>query len=233
MAALGGRPELSDGPGFAYARAPGGHHGAAARERLGDSPGTLHPTTRIPLDSERTHAMPSMSPSKQRPLTPISGPAVPTPAEQYRAAADALFRAAAECCRQHRRYSTLVEHEVSDEEQRFAVQTMSLCDEWLLHAMDDYESANGSAAEVKEQEWWRKGNMLWMATREYVRRHRLTENDSKRLSSAHDAAKLGTLTVDYDLEASALLGLRHAVEAYRKCRPEAELTAPPTPRPAA
>lgn len=177
--------------------------------------------------------MPSMSPSKQRPLTPISGPAVPSPADQYRAAADALFRAAAECCRQHRRYSCLVDHEVSDEEQAFAVRLVAVCDEWLLHAMDDYEAAHGAAAEVREQEWWHKANMLWMATREYVRRHRLTEKDAKRISSAHDAAKLGTLTVDFDLEASALLGLRHAVESYRKCRPDADLSAPSKPLPAA
>lgn len=177
--------------------------------------------------------MPSMSPSKQRPLTPISGPAVPSPAEKYRAAADALYRAASECWRQHRRYSALVDHEVAEEEQTFAVRTVELCDEWLLHAMDDYESASGAAADVKAHDWWHKANMLWMATREYVRRHRLTEKDAKRLSSAHDAAKLGALTLDFDLEASALLGLRHAVENYRKCRPEAELSGASKPLPAA
>jgi hypothetical protein len=36
--------------------------------------------------------------------------------------------------------------------------------------------------------------------------------------------KLTSLGVEYELEASALLALQHAVEAYRKLRPEADLS---------
>jgi hypothetical protein len=36
--------------------------------------------------------------------------------------------------------------------------------------------------------------------------------------------KLASLGVEYELEASALLAMQHAVEAYRKLRPEADLS---------
>ena len=36
----------------------------------------------------------------------------------------------------------------------------------------------------------------------------------------HDAGQLGSVQMEYELEASSLLALRHAADAYRKTRPE-------------
>ena len=40
--------------------------------------------------------------------------------------------------------------------------------------------------------------------------------------TVNDVTKLAALGVEYELEASALLALQHAVDAYRKIRPEAD-----------
>jgi hypothetical protein len=59
---------------------------------------------------------------------------------------------------------------------------------------------------------------------EYARRHSLSDRASGEFR-AHDAQKLTSLGVEYELEASSLLALQHAVEAYRKLRPEADWNA--------
>jgi hypothetical protein len=43
---------------------------------------------------------------------------------------------------------------------------------------------------------------------------------SRKVSLKHDAGQLASMQMEYELEASALLALRHAAEAYRKTRPE-------------
>ena len=43
---------------------------------------------------------------------------------------------------------------------------------------------------------------------------------SRKVSARHDAEQLGSMQLEYELEASALLALRHAADAYRKTRPE-------------
>ena len=69
--------------------------------------------------------------------------------------------------------------------------------------------------------FWHAANTLWHASREYARRHRscdaMTTNVSRRPADA-----LGALTLEYELEASALLALRNAVAGYRKLRIDAE-----------
>ena len=45
---------------------------------------------------------------------------------------------------------------------------------------------------------------------------------------AHDVTKLAALGVEYELEASALLALQQAVEAYRKLRPDADWNSIPS-----
>ena len=136
--------------------------------------------------------------------------------------ADALFRFAHECCRQHRRYSRLVEIEADDDEQTAALRLVALCDELLIEAATAYEQSCGGNGNHRNDEWWRQANALWHACREYARRHSLAERASGEFR-AHDANKLAELHVEYDLEASALLALQHAVEAYRKVRPAADL----------
>lgn len=144
--------------------------------------------------------------------------AVATPRTQ----ADRMYRAALECVRQRQRYARLVEHGAQDEEQQGALRIACICDEVLLASTTAYESVAGQGAAHRDEEWWHKANTLWHAAREYRRRHQGCDENSRTFSK-HSAARLGELTVEYDLEASALLALQHAVTAYRKSAPEAEL----------
>ena len=89
-----------------------------------------------------------------------------------------------------------------------------------------YESSCMTVNGERRDDWWHRANNLWQACREYARRHSLSDRASDEFR-AHDAAKLTALGVEYELEASALLALQHAVDAYRKLRPEADLGATP------
>jgi hypothetical protein len=144
----------------------------------------------------------------------------PEPGAQDRA--DALFRAAFECCRQHERYARVVTSQCDDGEESAVSRVVGLCDEQLRAAVKAYESVAVRPERGTEDEWWRRANALWLASREWVRRHEMCDDASKKLSR-HTPEKLNELAVEYDLEASALLALRHAIDAYRKVRPEAEL----------
>jgi len=135
--------------------------------------------------------------------------------------ADVLFRSAAECCRQHRRYARLIEMETDEAEQIAALRLVAASDEQLAESADAYESSCLKVNGERSDEWWHKANNLWHACREYARRHSLSDRASGEFR-AHDANKLNSLSVEYELEASALLALQHAVEAYRKLRPEAD-----------
>lgn len=135
--------------------------------------------------------------------------------------ADVLFRSAAECCRQHRRYGRLIEMETDDAEQRAALRLVAASDEQLAEASAAYESSCMKVNGERTDEWWHKANNLWHACREYARRHSLSDRASGEFR-AHDVTKLTALGVEYELEASALLALQQAVDAYRKLRPEAD-----------
>lgn len=135
--------------------------------------------------------------------------------------ADMLYRAAAECHHQHTRYSRLVERAGSDEEQRSALEMAYLCDDQLGSAILGYEKASVKDGSGDDEPWWHKGNMLWHASREYVRRHATCDGMAKRLGK-QSPNRLGELAMEFDLEASALLNLRMAADAYRGVRPEAE-----------
>jgi len=141
--------------------------------------------------------------------------------------ADVLFRAAAECCRQHRRYGRLVEMETDDAEQRAALRLVAASDEHLAEAAAAYESSCMKVNGERQDEWWRKANNLWHTTREYARRHSLSDRASGEFRG-HDVTKLTALGVEYELEASALLALQQAVDAYRKIRPDADWNSIPS-----
>jgi hypothetical protein len=138
--------------------------------------------------------------------------------------ADILFRSAAECCRQHRRYARLVEMGTDEGEQRAALRLVSASDEQLAEAAASYESSCMTVNGERADDWWHKANNLWHACREYARRLSLSDSASGEFR-AHDLTKLAALGVEYELEASALLALQHAVDAYRKLRPEADWSA--------
>ena len=135
----------------------------------------------------------------------------------------ALFRVAAECCRQHRRHAALVELDVSEAEEKAAERIVGLTDELLTEAATTYEKGVATAG-VTDEEWRARANALWHAAREYERRHQASEHASKQLQS-HDLRKLLSITLEFEIEASSLLQLQHAVDAYRRVRPEAALGA--------
>ncbi len=143
--------------------------------------------------------------------------------------ADGLYRAAAECCRQHKRYACFIDHAVPDGEQEAGFRMVRLADELLTQAAAEYEAACGDDAGHGDDAWWHRANGLWHATREYLRRHSVADRDSRRVTAMHDRSQLARLALEYDLEASALMALRLAAEAYHKVRPDADLCAPASP----
>lgn len=153
---------------------------------------------------------------------PVTGdnPAISGP----RGPADRLFRTASECVRQRERYSSLVASGVSEEEQKEALTIACLCDEILVRTIKAYE-AQPTNGQSKDEEWYRRAIALWHASREYQRRHGECDRKTKKISM-HSPAELGELALEYDLEASALLALQHAVAAYRKVSPDAQVETP-------
>lgn len=145
---------------------------------------------------------------------------MPSKAANLLEQADTLYRAAAECHRQHSRYARLVDKGASEEEQRSALEIAYLCDDALGSAILGYENA-AQRANGAEADWWHKGNMLWHASREYIRRHSSCDGMARRLGR-QSPNRLAELTLAFDLEASALLALRMATDSYRTVRPEAD-----------
>jgi hypothetical protein len=157
-------------------------------------------------------------PNTRRSAAPEASPA--DPVATLRSRADALYRAAIECCRQHDRAAKLFGNSDPELEHKHADALCAMCDGSLAELSQAYESAAAQLQFGKEVEWWHKANALWHASREYARRHAGCDALSKRLSSKHSPEQLATMQMEYELEASALLALRHAAEAYRKTRPE-------------
>lgn len=157
---------------------------------------------------------------KSRHPAAITGdtPVVETPRTQ----ADRMFRAAQECVRQRQRYARLVERGADEEEQQGALRVACICDEVLVSSARSYEDVSSSASAHRDEEWWHKANTLWHSVREYHRRHQGCDQDSRRFTN-HSPTRLRELAMEYDLEASALLALHHAVSAYRKVVPDAEI----------
>jgi len=135
--------------------------------------------------------------------------------------ADMLYRAAIECNRQHTRYAKLVERSAPDDEQKTALEMAYLCDDVLGSAIMGYEKASAKAGAHSDEGWWHRGNMLWHASSQYIRRHANCDGIARRVGK-QSRDRLAQLAVEFDLEASALLNLRMAAEAYRTARPEAE-----------
>ncbi len=144
--------------------------------------------------------------------------ATPDGARPLRDAADAVYRSAAECCRQHERLARVLELACSDPELGGVVEVVALCDDVLARHTEAYEMAAKAGRGREDEEWWHAANGLWLASREYRRRQAGCDDASQRLTR-HTKAKLGELTMEYELEASAMLALQHAVQAYEKVRP--------------
>lgn len=134
--------------------------------------------------------------------------------------ADALYRAALDTWHHHERLSRLVGRPTIEIEHRVAREMCSLCDEALGDMLAAYElAAKGLQPEGDSADPWHKANALWLASREYLRRHAGCDQLTRRIGS-HSADQLGTMVVEFDLEASSVLALKHAAEAYRRARPD-------------
>jgi hypothetical protein len=157
-------------------------------------------------------------PNTRRSAAPEASPA--DPVATVRSRADALYRAAIECCRQHDRSAKLFGNSEPELEHKHADALCTMCDGSLVELSEAYETAAARVQLGKDADWWHKANSLWHASREYQRRHAGCDALAKRLSSKHSAEQLATMQMEYELEASSLLALRHAAEAYRKTRPE-------------
>jgi hypothetical protein len=144
-----------------------------------------------------------------------------SPVLMARDAADAMFRAAAECCHQHDRASRVHAKAALEEEVTAAQRACHECDEVLRDLTEVYEQTAASVVPTGEDEgWWHSANALWLASREYLRRNGGADREMKNLKD-HSPEKLNALHTEYELEASALLALRHAADKYKRHRPSA------------
>ena len=78
-------------------------------------------------------------------------------------------------------------------------------------------AADGRA---RDEAWWRAASALWMAAREYCRRHAQSDAVATRLKK-HGTKELSEISVEYELELSARMALRQALAGYLAIRPEA------------
>lgn len=144
-----------------------------------------------------------------------------SPVQSVRDAADAMFRAATECCHQHDRVSRVHKKSTVQDEVDAAQLACERCDDVLRTLSTAYEQ---TAADVHptgaDEGWWHRANALWLASKEYLRCNGGC-NAAGRETEEHGPDRLDELHVEYELEASALLGLRHAAEAYQRDRPTA------------
>jgi hypothetical protein len=155
-----------------------------------------------------------------RPKTAPPAAAPKDPMALVRTRADALYRAAIECCRQHDRAARVHKDDGEPELEHKHVDALcAMCDGSLAEMSDAYEGAARDVHPDRDEAWWHKANSLWHASREYARRHAGSDAMPK-LSAKHSPEQFQSMQMEYELEASALLALRHAAEAYRKTRPE-------------
>lgn len=144
-----------------------------------------------------------------------------SPLQIARDAADAMYRAACECCHQHDRGARIQLKSELEEEVRASETACEHCHETLQSMTETYEQCAASLQPAgKDEDWWHCANALWLASREYLRRNGGCDESSKQLKE-HGPDRLDALHLEYELEASALLGLRHAANAYREKRPTA------------
>ena len=133
--------------------------------------------------------------------------------------ADALHRWAAETCHQHDRFARMSARTSDAAELRAATQLVRLCDATLCGMVQAYEKSCAQGRPERDEDWWHRANALWLACREYVRRHDGCDKASRGLErGSHTAERFGELQLDYELEASALLAVRQAAEAYQRAR---------------
>ncbi len=159
-----------------------------------------------------------------RPRVPMPKKSIPRPSKPsvhpVRDAADALYRAAKESCRQHERLTRLVALGADDEEFNAAWDLAELCDAQLAARAGLYAETAVIGRGAESEEWWRAANGLWMSSRDYCRRHE-SSNEASGRRRRHGAAELGEITLEYELEVSARLSVKQAMATYLVLRPGA------------
>ena len=149
-----------------------------------------------------------------------SDPRVSKPsAPPVRDAADALYRAAQESCRQHERLARVLGHGLDDLELEGVAEVVELSDQVVEKATKQYEEAGAAGKGSESEEWWHAANALWAGCREYCRRHAQSDAVATKLRK-HSAAELGEIRLEYELEMSARLALKQAIANYGKVRPD-------------
>jgi hypothetical protein len=131
---------------------------------------------------------------------------------------DTLARTAAETCRQHERLSKLIALAVSTNELQAAHAMVDTIDLALAEAVKDFEKKCAKVPVAEAGDVRTTANAMWLAAREYLRRHSIAERASRLITQGDDT--LGDLHFEYELEASALLGLKQATNNYQKLRPD-------------
>ena len=154
--------------------------------------------------------------TKQQPELDDEGIA---PGDPVLEAANALHRWASEACHQHDRYARLSSQTADASELRVAIALVRQVDATLCDMVKRYEKAAASRRPEGDDGWWHRANELWLACREYVRRHQGCDKAERSVSNGrHSAERFGELQLNYELEASALLAMRHAAEAFHRAR---------------
>lgn len=144
-----------------------------------------------------------------------------TPLEAARDAADAMYRAACECCHQHDRVARIIARSSVEDELSAAQRLCAECTASLKELSSFYRDVAAEFHPIAaDEEWWHRANALLSASREYLRRNSCGDAATRDLKH-HDRERLGALHADYELEASAVLALRQAADAYRQSRPAA------------
>jgi hypothetical protein len=144
-----------------------------------------------------------------------------SPVQMVRDAADAMFRAATECCHQHDRAARIQSKTESEAEVDASQAGCRQSDDTLRDLSETYQSTAASVVPTGDDlGWWHAANALWLASREYLRRNGGCESATKDLKN-HSPERLNALHTEYELEASALLALRQAAESYHRLRPSA------------
>lgn len=144
------------------------------------------------------------------------------PLELLRSRADRLERAAREACHQHERCATLCRRvDMELDELRGMLELQALANRLLGDAVASYEKAGAKLQpDGDDRAWWQRANALWLAAREHVRRQEIGDRLVKRVGSDHSAERLTELHVGNELDASAVLSLQQAADAYCKVRPD-------------
>ncbi len=113
-----------------------------------------------------------------------------------------------------------MELSVSQSELAAAYAMVDTIDLALAESVRDFEKCCAKLPVSDDPELKQKANTLWLAARDYLRRHSIAEKASRQLTQ-HDAEKLGVIKFEFELEASAMLALRQATAAVGRIRPQA------------